>query len=290
MKISNLKYVIVGLLIVTGAMALREVVATGGLILYTVMTAVKDGLTTAADVQNIILGVTDKSDVILAISALGTLVWICLFGFIYRSERKKVGQHLFEGKVNGKRILVLLTMGVGLQFIISSVLNGIMLAAPWLLENYMELLGNLGMGNSLVSFVFIVLIAPIGEELVFRGVVFDYLKKHTGFWIANIFQALFFGIYHMNLVQGLYAFCLGLFLGWVSYKYGSVREGILLHMAVNLCGCLISLFFPEAWAENLVMILLFFIGALALIVFSGRAIKQELRIKDDEMKDAGGVL
>jgi hypothetical protein len=38
------------------------------------------------------------------------------------------------------------------------------------------------------------------------------------FWVANILQAVLFGIYHMNPLQGIYAFFIGLFLGYVCHK------------------------------------------------------------------------
>ena len=54
--------------------------------------------------------------------------------------------------------------------------------------------------------------------------------------MANIIQAALFGIMHGNLVQGAYAFALGLILGYVYHKYQSLVIPILFHMSFNIFG------------------------------------------------------
>jgi membrane protease YdiL (CAAX protease family) len=59
------------------------------------------------------------------------------------------------------------------------------------------------------------------------------LGRILPFTAANIIQAAVFGIYHLNVIQGAYAFLLGMILGYVANKYKSITASILLHMAVN---------------------------------------------------------
>lgn len=60
-----------------------------------------------------------------------------------------------------------------------------------------------------------------------------YEKVTPSFHIANFLQALIFGLVHFNIIQGLYAFVIGLFLGCVREKYDSLLPAMLLHFAVN---------------------------------------------------------
>ena len=79
-----------------------------------------------------------------------------------------------------------------------------------------------------------VCLAPIGEELLCRGVCLHFGKKALGnFWHANILQALVFGILHMNWVQGVYAFIIGIFLGILVERYNSLLPGMIVHFIVN---------------------------------------------------------
>ncbi|MEG2440578.1 MAG: CPBP family intramembrane glutamic endopeptidase [Acetivibrio sp.] len=266
--------ILTGFLIVVGAMALREMVSMFQLIAYAGYQIIS-GKNGTEEVTASLNNMVQNTENLLLISAIGTLVWIMVFGFIYKKQRKIEGKNLFNKKIKVSRIFVLAFMGMGLQLFINSILGTFLKVAPELMENYKQLVQSLGMGNSLISLLYIVVIAPIGEELVFRGVVENYMKKHIKFITANIFQALFFGIYHMNVVQGIYAFFLGLLLGWVANKYGSVRESIILHMAVNLSGCLVGFLLPEVFVNTYVGLLALFIVSLGMVAFSIKTVKME---------------
>ena len=81
----------------------------------------------------------------------------------------------------------------------------------------------------------VVILAPINEELIFRGVTLEFGRRSIKwFWIANILQSFLFALLHMNLVQGAYAFFLGLAMGWIVKETGTVLSSILLHFVVNL--------------------------------------------------------
>ena len=60
------------------------------------------------------------------------------------------------------------------------------------------------------------------------------------FWIANTIQALLFGVLHLNIVQGAYAFLLGLVLGWLVWRTGSLAWSMGLHLVVNFSSYFVS--------------------------------------------------
>ena len=64
------------------------------------------------------------------------------------------------------------------------------------------------------------------------------------FWIANTLQALAFGVLHMNLIQGGYAFALGVVVGWVFWRTGRLRYPIILHFAMNASSYLVEPLYP----------------------------------------------
>lgn len=91
-----------------------------------------------------------------------------------------------------------------------------------------------------VSFFIFVICAPIAEELLFRKAVISRTAKY-GDGIAIIFSALLFGLYHGNLNQFVYAFSLGLALGFIYLKTNNIRYTILLHMLVNFMGSILGI-------------------------------------------------
>ncbi|MCM1989352.1 CPBP family intramembrane glutamic endopeptidase [Oceanirhabdus seepicola] len=86
------------------------------------------------------------------------------------------------------------------------------------------------------------LIAPIVEELLFRGVFLEYLRKKSSCITAVLISSLFFGLTHFNLHQGVGAFFSGLFLGFIYLKTNSLLPCIFLHMAHNSFVVLITYF------------------------------------------------
>jgi membrane protease YdiL (CAAX protease family) len=83
-----------------------------------------------------------------------------------------------------------------------------------------------------VAFGLIGVLGPLAEELLFRGVIQARFTERWGRGIAIPVAAALFGVAHMDLVQGTFAFLFGLFLGWAADRYGSLRPAILAH-AVN---------------------------------------------------------
>ena len=92
------------------------------------------------------------------------------------------------------------------------------------------------------TFVMFVLLAPLFEELIFRGVMLDGLLRTNKPVTAIAVSSLLFGIAHFNELQLVTGLVLGTFLGWVYYRTRSVGACIVVHLAANLSGYIMRLF------------------------------------------------
>lgn len=81
-------------------------------------------------------------------------------------------------------------------------------------------------------FVYVGILAPISEEILFRGVLLRSLQPF-GKKFAILASAFLFGIFHGNLVQSPFAFVIGLILGYTASEY-SILWAMVLHMFNNL--------------------------------------------------------
>lgn len=88
-----------------------------------------------------------------------------------------------------------------------------------------------GASETVSMFLYASILAPIGEELLFRGFILRSLKPY-GKRFAILGSAFLFGMFHGNLLQTPYAFLMGLVLGYVAAEY-SVSWAIGLHMFNN---------------------------------------------------------
>lgn len=78
------------------------------------------------------------------------------------------------------------------------------------------------------------IVSPVAEEIVFRGIVYNRLRRQYSLWIAIIGSAIIFGVYHGNIVQAVYGFVLGVMIALAYEKYGSFSVPVVLHSAANI--------------------------------------------------------
>lgn len=90
--------------------------------------------------------------------------------------------------------------------------------------------------KDLFSFMSVVIIAPIVEEILCRGIILKGLLKNYAPNKAIIISAILFSVLHLNPWQAIPAFFGGLFLGWIYYKTQSVIPGMIFHAAINTTG------------------------------------------------------
>ncbi|MBP5425190.1 MAG: CPBP family intramembrane metalloprotease [Prevotella sp.] len=94
------------------------------------------------------------------------------------------------------------------------------------------------------------LLAPVCEELVFRGAVLRALLRWTPrHWLAIAISALLFALIHANPIQMPHAFLIGLLLGWLYYRTDSIVPGIVYHWVNNSIAYVVYNFYPDPQME-----------------------------------------
>ena len=108
----------------------------------------------------------------------------------------------------------------GMQFFSGYLTSAVSLLFPNWLSQYEKLMETAGLDSDIGLFMFIyaVILGPVCEELVFRGVTMHLVRRALPFWAANLMQAVLFGIFHMNWIQGI------MHLFSVLYWDGSVKK------------------------------------------------------------------
>ena len=159
-------------------------------------------------------------------------------------------------------VCLLVTLGISVQLVLMLVLTLALPLIPDLLADYTQVMDSLG-SDSLVSSLTLVVGAPLAEEFCFRGVGMRLALRGTRRpWLACVIQALAFGAAHLNLVQGAYAFAIGILLGVVALRTGRLWTCVLLHASVNAASYLpdlLSLIPTSLYAAGLL-----FAGTLGL--------------------------
>lgn len=172
--------------------------------------------------------------------------------YIRFSGNKPITTH--NRKYMLRNILLISGMGITGQLFIAGTMTIISPLFIRYFSDYTETVDSINTGHPLVVVAYVVIIAPIVEELIFRWSVLDKASRVLPFMAANLLQAIAFGLFHGNMVQGFFASLLGLLLGVVYHKYQNIIAPIILHMIFNGSTYLIRLLPADLYAVILMII------------------------------------
>jgi len=111
----------------------------------------------------------------------------------------------------------------------------------WFSE-HAEAVDRLSGAGLLAQVLLAVILAPVTEELLYRGLCLSYLRKGFSPKTAVVLQAALFGLFHGTMLQLVYAFAIGLLLGIAALRFKTVKASMIMHVAFNATSCLLPLF------------------------------------------------
>ncbi len=129
---------------------------------------------------------------------------------------------------------------------------GAIIPSAWLQEQLPELPNIVEQEFDLIlkdrwGYVVIGLLASLSEEVVFRGAILRSLLRSSrlSVWSAIALSALMFSVIHLNPAQLPHAFIIGLLLGWMYYRTGSILPGVAYHWANNSVAYVLYNLYPD---------------------------------------------
>ena len=90
------------------------------------------------------------------------------------------------------------------------------------------------------------LMAPLAEDLVFRGAILrSLLNWNSRPWVAILISAVLFSAAHMNPAQMPHTLLIGLLLGWMYYRTDSIVPGVVFHWVNNTVAYVVYNLYPN---------------------------------------------
>ena len=161
-----------------------------------------------------------------AFTLMATIFVMCKFYTV------KTNSAFPEVKFKKSDILGIICLILGFRLLFSGSLSHIVNLIP--LPKFIEDSFNDMFANPLIGIITAIIIAPIQEEFVNRGIILNGLSKKYSSKVALIVSSLIFAAMHMNIPQGINAFLLGLILGYIYLKTKSIFLSILCHTINNM--------------------------------------------------------
>ena len=192
--------------------------------------------------------------------------------FIKTNELIRVSYFKIEIK-KWYRYLLFVLVVTGIVLISFSIVS-LFETAPVLMQ--LNIINDLTKNFSILFYIKILLLAPFVEELVFRGVLLNGFLNRYSPAKSILITSLLFSILHLNSMQLIIAFLLGLLTGWYFYKTRNLLSCILIHSFSNLVGITIIKYFIDKLHYQVITadtkiiqvdnLLLFILSALSLLI------------------------
>jgi membrane protease YdiL (CAAX protease family) len=224
--------------------------------------------------------------------AVGVPFWI-----VYSIRKRKTGIKTFHFKIDNKRIIpFVIVAAIALLFGIISPISDLIPMPELLKKAFLDLAKQTGFS----SFLYMVIAAPILEELIFRGIMLDGLLRKYSPIKSILISSLLFGLVHLNPWQFIAGLFLGVFMGWVYYKSKSLSFTIIIHAAVNLSGFLMRCFtdfdpssmdktLVESYGSILNLVIVISVSLLLIPIciyyLNNEFKKNEIKVQPDSVED-----
>ena len=213
---------------------------------------------------------SSDSSLLIWVSAVSALLCMIWCGILYRKSDWRRPNFSYDQAFTAKRLAGIVGIGFGGCVVLSVGLSVLMHLFSDAFSSYQELMSHLDTKNNWMTLLYVIVIGPVSEELIFRGAILDRLKIAFPLWLANILQAVLFGVYHMNLIQGGYAFCLGTALGLVCQVTGSILGSIFTHIIFNATSDLLGILFDGTGQyEDIGMLVILVVAVMLLVMGIG---------------------
>ena len=167
----------------------------------------------------------------------GTVVYICFIAAKRGSDGRRQLVYLAPVKksacIGGViAILWLGCAGVAMNNVIAA------MGLQQISDSYQQVEQAFYSSDLLCELLVLGIITPFTEELLYRSVVYQRMRESYGAVTAVIGSSLIFALLHMNLVQIIYAFVLGLLLALLMERYQDMRVPFVGHAAANIIAVL----------------------------------------------------
>lgn len=223
-----------------------------------------------------LISVASKLTIIFLL--ISSIVTVLVFILIFKIRKKDYKLELQFNKTKRNNVVIAMLLGFSGWLINSGILS--ILQEINLFKDQFQTMDNMLSpvmeGNLFIIILTVGIIAPFTEEFIFRGVIYNTLRKNISIKWSIIIQGILFGVFHMNLIQGVYATFLGILFGYLTYKSKSIWPAVIMHITNNIIATLSGVILDYV-AMNIIGYLTFIVLGITGIMISLLYIKNNNR-------------
>lgn len=174
--------------------------------------------------------------ILLLIIDVLTYIIVTLLPFVIYSISYKIPPRVILPNKKISKKLAVAGIGVGLGVSVIGMYSANLLYGFFYVLGKVPTMPDFSLNNNIWSNIFlflqVVILAPVLEEIVFRGIVMQSMRRF-GDTFALIMSSMIFSLIHANFVQSPNAFLMGIVIGYFVLRSGSIKIGIYIHVVNN---------------------------------------------------------
>lgn len=175
----------------------------------------------------------------MLLSLITNIITIFAVWLVFKIRKRSLFSELDIKKIRLIGAVALVVFGACMNIVMSMLLEVLPLPEAWWAD-YNESASAVTSDFTIVGILAAAVLAPITEELVFRGLLYRSIADGCGIWIGAVLSALVFGIMHGSLIWAIYAAILGFILAMIYAKTRSLLCPMLVHFGFNGVNYIIS--------------------------------------------------
>ncbi len=222
------------------------------------------------------------------IAVLSGLLTLFFAWFVFAIRKKKFLKEANLVGFSGRMVLPIILLAVFSVLMIQCAFELLPIPEAWMLE-YEESVVEI-MGGSLISIILAnVIMAPVVEEVIFRGLVLSRLRRAMPTVLAVFITSITFGLLHGQILWICYAACLGIMMGFIAINCKSTLASMLYHLIFNLLGSfhVFGLLLGESRELFVIMQVVSLVVVAAMIFWLVRLARKEAKPGTETKENAG---
>lgn len=175
----------------------------------------------------------------MTMTFIAGIIALLIYAVVFLVRKKNFLTETSIGPMPVKGIFPVILVAAGFNVMVSMLLPLFPFPESWIVS-YQQNSSVIGDGNTVMAWLCTIVMAPVLEEIVFRGLVYTRLKQGMSKIVAAVITSLLFALVHGTIIWGIYTFLLSMLLIWTFERYQSLTANILLHLFFNLTGMILS--------------------------------------------------
>lgn len=178
-----------------------------------------------------------------ALSVIASIICVWIYMLIYKLKHKDISEYVPSRKVPTIILMMSGCLAIGMRLLVAvyyALVQKVEIFEKSIQEATLLSPDITTIAQALIAVFSILVVAPLFEEFLFRGLVMGELLTIMRPWAAITLQALLFGIAHGVLFQSVFAFAVGIVLGIVYYRTRSIKAASVCHSMFNASAVLMQ--------------------------------------------------